>query len=768
MKVLPGFNNCVELVEFLHQEANDIVRYPVIYILVKGLKAWQDLIIRLRFEVDRVINLSSLCAEAPDAFPYLGNLPGELEKYKDKKVLVLPLAECIRLNIKQSSVLGKLAQWQSVGKTRVYIPLLDLEDIYLQEMNAIARFRNGLLPETLTLGDNNYNAYDRTDIRYTVDLQISSLPLNGFSGTIVNGIKAYLEIWETGGINRINLVTQYAYLLKERMGNFNIKICKNSFEVVEYISGSFSAIKKEWGLENQWFWLAGEIKWQEDFNEMAARLLNVKVYDEIQLFALWHAFDENRRWLLWLWSKMQNNAGPYLQRVIQNCTDYKSFTEDMINCNFNLHMDPVMLKERVSILTYMRIKEMPSSYWQYMADLKDPLEKLKSLTGITEQEKEEIVLVVKELLEVNMEKEKWWSYLEISYPELASYLTMFNFSDELLNKYFEHYTSSKVLNNPKEEILKIANEYSREKKYWRYFTRDILLEKFKNQEYPIFWVDGMGLEWLGLLKGLFYAQDIMFDVQVARANLPTSTEFNKGWMGENEVERNLDDIAHKHNYSFPNSLIEQIEVIKKVVKKTALMLSIHKCVIITSDHGLTRFASRGEKITPPERANVHKWGRFARLTGGCSLDDIMDDLWVTDGDKVILAVHNIFLGGSAISKEVHGGATPEESLVPVIRLYKKDDKALSRPEFKVSDHRVKLNAKGEGYLIITAPVNNILMRVSGFTFYGIPTKGTNKWNIFVSNLKAGDYTAILEYDGGYLGEVRFKLIKGMVENKLGL
>lgn len=753
---MPKFSDCSQMIDFLQKEASEKTRFPIRFILIKGLKAWRDVINILNFEVNEVIRLSSLCQD-DDVFPFLEDLLPLIEKFKDKKIAILPLAECLRFDNERSSILRELASWQSVGYGRVYIPLLDIEDIYEQEMNVLPRFRDGEIPQAWAVkGDDN------------VELRILPFEIKDWTCVTIKGIKAYLKTWEKGGQYQLCLVTRYAPYLKERMSNFAVRVCRNSFETIIQISQDVPEIKKEWGKEHQWQWLAQEMNWQENFNDMVARILNVHNYDVLHLFTLWNTFDENKRWLLWLWSKVQIGSESYLQRVLKECNDYNQFVEGVVNGGFYGQLDVSLLKERKTLLEYMKLKEMPATYWQQVLELQNPLEKLKSLTGITDQEKEAIVLAVKDLLETNKEKETWWPFLEICYPELSYYLSPYDYKDETISNYFNLYTFSRILDSPKKELLRLASHFSKQKKFWEFPTRDSLLEKYQDQGYIIYWIDGMGLEWVGLIKGLLKQEGINLKIEVARANLPTTTKSNKGWTAEKEVERGIDDTAHKYNYSFPSSLINQLDIIKKVVERTALLINQNKNVIITSDHGLTRFASQGEKISPPKGAQVHKWGRFAILNDNSTQEEFQDLPCLIDGDKVILTVHNIFSGGSGTSREVHGGATLEESLVPVIKLYKLEDKVSSRPNFKISDNRIKLNAKGEGYLIITAQVRLISLRVSGKIFYGASTKGTNKWKIYITGLKAGEHLGILEYEDGYLGEVKFKLVKGLVEDDMGL
>lgn len=752
---MPEFYDCTQLSQFLQSEANERTRFPTRFILVRGLEIWWDVVNRLMVESDEIIALSSLCEES-DVFPFLDDLFPLLDQYKGigKKVLVLPLAECIRLGFDSGEILRKLAAREDVGYGRIYIPLFEIEEEFKQTMIGSSRFQDMEMPDAWSvIGKGN------------VKLQVVPFDLKGWPGKSVKGIKAYLKKWEKSGEANLCLVTRNAPNLRERFGNFHVRVYKDGFDVISAATQGITVIKKEWGQEKQWQWLAKEIKWQEKFDELAARLFNVNSYDALQLFSQWSAYNDDKKWLLWLWSKTQIYQDNYLKRVMSASINFRQFTEDVSNSSFNKEMDFEMLKERKCLLEYMKVSEMPPSYWKYIEELSDPLEKLKYLTGITDREKEEIVLAVKSLLEENKETKIWWPYLEISFPELANYLVPVDYEDELINRYYHAYKYSRVMDRPTKELLELAGQASEQKKQLMFQTRNSLLEQFHDH---ILWVDGMGLEWLGLIKELFAQEGIKMKVMIARASMPTTTKFNKGWVEEKDVERGIDDIAHKHNYRFPGSFIEQISVLKNVAKKAAALLNTYKSIIITSDHGLTRFAFHEGKVEPPEGAKVHKWGRYAELGNNVIHEDFYNPDWLTENNKIILKGHKIFSGSSRNKGEVHGGATLEESLVPIIKIYKEAGVTVSKPNFKLSEQRIKLNTKGEGYLIITAQVNKLSLRVSDKVFYGVPTKGANKWNIFIKGLGPGEYKGKLEYEDGYLGEVEFKLVKGLVQDDLGL
>ena len=123
------FNEHTSLLDFLKQEAKEPTRYPARFILVRGLAAWRKLLEELRSFVDEVFVLSSLCT-GDDVFPNLDGLTFLLKKKGAEKILVLPLAECLRFFREAGPVIRELATWEEIGYKKVYLPLFELDDIY--------------------------------------------------------------------------------------------------------------------------------------------------------------------------------------------------------------------------------------------------------------------------------------------------------------------------------------------------------------------------------------------------------------------------------------------------------------------------------------------------------------------------------------------------------------------------------------------------------------------------------------------------------------
>jgi len=284
----------------------------------------------------------------------------------------------------------------------------------------------------------------------------------------------------------------------------------------------------------------------------------------------------------------------------------------------------------------------------------------------------------------------------------------------------------------------------------------------------ILWVDGLGMEWLGvLLETLRTREDVSVTIEVARANLPTTTENNRGWDTEKAVVRTIDRDGHEVPY--PWALIKQLSTVREVANRALSFLDTMEQVVITADHGLTRFAKTSGGIRLAGNVQVHKWGRCATVPSGFSLKPELQADCLLQGCTLILLTHEKFYGQSGTAYQVHGGATPEEWLVPVVR-GRRIDRGYGVQAVRVLTPQVLFNVRGEGELrveLVGYKGKAVELRTSQYIFEGKQTPG-GVWVFYLRGLKGGRYQGFLQGDAGELAEIEFDAVRGLVEEDLGL
>ncbi len=189
----------------------------------------------------------------------------------------------------------------------------------------------------------------------------------------------------------------------------------------------------------------------------------------------------------------------------------------------------------------------------------------------------------------------------------------------------------------------------------------------------------MGVEYLAYIVEAAKRRGLMVSVKVGRANLPTITSVNNQFFYEwpkehREKIEDLDEVKHKDkggytygpNNRYPIHLAQELIIISDAIDRAATELALrhYDKYIIASDHGASRLAviSGIEEKYETDTRGEHS-GRC------CKKFDNYDLEFATEENGfVVLANYGRFKGSRAANVEVHGGATLEEVIVPVIEL----------------------------------------------------------------------------------------------------
>lgn len=746
-----------DLMSYLRDESAKGERFATRFILIQGCQAWDDLVPKLTFEVDRVVRLSEFCSGS-DVLPDMTRLVSYLkeETASCDSILLTPLSECIRLDPESAEVIRSLAEWPTEKIRRIYVPLLAAEEFFFQEINRVLRYQAGELPKLWSLKGEGSS-------------EVIVAPFSGFAGRqIARGIREYLALWEQSSVRKVWLITAMAPWLPVRQvrSECRVRLYPSSFDYIRRNIG-WEELREEWGSPQQWEWLAAQVQEGDSLDRLAGRLLNVTEYDAGQLLALWGDLDNHRRWLVWLWSKGRSKPGTYLHHILNHNGNMDDFSHDAILAIFSLPPSVSVSRERKEILQRLGVSLMPTEFWERYSELADPLDQVRVLTNLSAAEKEKLVLCTGELLN-RYPTHLWWEYLEVSFPELTWYLQPAVTGDEFADLYFPAYTRCRLKDQVDDQLAALITKWAGQQLLWRYPGRSDLLAKERTAGARILWVDAMGAEWTGLLTQLLATRgQVESEVRITRAHLQTTTEANKEWENGEDVERGLDDIAHHYAYRFPEAFLKAFEVIEEVAAEALALLLKYPVVVITSDHGLSRFAATSDaKVDVPEGAQVDPRGRYA-LLGEDGYVSRNNDGWVMENGTAYMLTHDRFRGGSAHHGEVHSGATPEEYLTPVVIVRKAGDDA--QPRFNIETKLVKLSAKGEGVLILRCnrKVASVELRVAGNVLSGQSGPGLT-WSFSLKGWKAGKFIGKLYTSNQMIGEVVFDVVRGFIQDDLGL
>ena len=187
---------------------------------------------------------------------------------------------------------------------------------------------------------------------------------------------------------------------------------------------------------------------------------------------------------------------------------------------------------------------------------------------------------------------------------------------------------------------------------------------------------------------------MFYNIEIGYANIPTITEYNNDFIKHRNVAtpfRELDKV--KHELKYPEYIPYEFVLIEKALKNAIALLSEYDRVIITSDHGASRLAviGQGNTVKAKETSKVERHGRYcidryvqySHEFLGC----------IDYGEYHVFADYDRFSISGRVQGEIHGGASLEEVLVPIIELSKKPFDILDIPILLTPEVRLKAGQK---------------------------------------------------------------------------
>lgn len=348
------------------------------------------------------------------------------------------------------------------------------------------------------------------------------------------------------------------------------------------------------------------------------------------------------------------------------------------------------------------------------------------LTDLTQPEKEKIIAWL-DTYGSNYTREELISILNNVYPDLASYLSKFHFKNELLDSYFETYKYQKVVNRILPSFEVVVNEQSTKMEFVTLLKpRTSYIDKLDMQNSRAFFIDALGVEYLGFIQQKCNEYNLSVNIICARCELPSLTEYNKEFVETLTLAgcpisdvKDLDEIKHHGENSFdyekektPIYLIKELEVIDDLLKQiqASVFGGQYSKAIIISDHGASRLAvlHGTENVWSMATKGEHS-GRCCRI----SEIDSKPDFAIEESGFWVLANYDRFKGSRRANVEVHGGASIEEVAVPIIEI---TQKSTNIEAFIVDTSKVlTLGAKEHAVIKLYVGIknNNIAIKLDG-------------------------------------------------------
>ena len=580
---------------------------------------------------------------------------------------------------------------------------------------------------------------------FDLNLSVSPLCVSMFE---INGLKNLLSLLEDGKNGSVEFNTDLSF----PDALCRIRDIKDSYEAITRIVTGFG-IPKSCGEDHHWDYLL------EQVNEYGT----LKDVFEI------HKFNDNSNssfyariagvsdvcWLYYLYLKLAiaTEKNTYLRLVLGCSSDFEDFKKRIINQIIEIPHTDEQFHDY-----YMERKKLLSGYpeaeiAQFIINNRiNPQESIYKLTDNTMVEKQEIISLLSQFGQQDI--------LSEIYPDLCMYLEKYHFQgdtlSEELTEYFETYKQQKIANVIDDTFMEKVKKYAVSRDYNRLRTRDELIASIDKEATFLCWIDALGVEYLAYIVEVAKKKGLMISVKVGRAKLPTITSINNqffyDWPEENrEKIEELDEVKHKEKGGYkygPNNrnpihLAKELEIISDAIDRAATELALrhYDKYVIASDHGASRLAviSGIEERYETDTRGEHS-GRC------CKTFENYDLAFATEENGfVVLANYGRFKGSRTANVEVHGGATLEEVIVPVIELSLADNSIkieLANPNV-VSDFREGADL----YIYVNKSLSQKLsVHVDGEVSQSVKTD-ENHYKVHVSNMKRAKTYAVDVYIG---------------------
>lgn len=301
--------------------------------------------------------------------------------------------------------------------------------------------------------------------------------------------------------------------------------------------------------------------------------------------------DNPIHWRSYLRFLLQGTTSPYFRLVLHNSPDYAAYQREIVAAILHMPCDAdgfhQLYQERKMFLR--QHPELDISEYVRNSFVKDA-DRIHYLTDNTFVEKH---AVIEEVSRRNLSI----GDIEEVYPDLAAYFTDYAFSGaecELLTEYFSEYKRQKVKNKLSAEFLKcvLAISLPGQRKYVSLPARNLLILQMKDERSGLYWIDALGVEYLGYIKKVAKELGLWLEIRIGRASVPTLTEFNRdfydNWTGfKYPKESRLDEKKHEGvgaSSSIDPSihLAEELSIIRKSLQTIKSGLLEKKLTIFCS------------------------------------------------------------------------------------------------------------------------------------------------------------------------------------------
>lgn len=469
---------------------------------------------------------------------------------------------------------------------------------------------------------------------------------------------------------------------------YDIKDFDTKYRILAKAFPVLNSFDENFGTEDQWNFLDSQINSFPDGLDIAYKGFGGKT-GIASKFSQFGDFDTDTKWFYLLLLKLYGcEDNKYLADAARNSEILSAFPDhiyqDILEFSPKNQCFAEIYKDRKLLLRNLKTNPEAAAKFCKMVWSKEE-DAIYYLTDTSTIEKETIIEYLSKYGK-QLGRKEVISRLEKVYPALAIYLSDYSYGIPLLDKYFKAYKFDKLTNSISDEMRTMVEEQAVKREYNSMLNpRSLIIDSLEVDGCELYFMDAMGGEYLSYLQTVFFENGFNFSAQLARCELPSITSVNKEFIEHFKhhgckinSRKDLDELKHEggdsydyENTKLPIHMIQELDIIDRLVYHLKASLDKGNRVFIIADHGTSRLAVINEQ------ENQFELSEKGKHSGRCcpkSDTDEKPENATESNDFWCLANYDRFKGGRKALVEVHGGATLEEITVPIIEVSKQEKK----------------------------------------------------------------------------------------------
>lgn len=620
-------------------------------------------------------------------------------------------------------------------------------------------------------------------------IYLASPEENSFGQLVLPNIQALLEKLEqydpVGGETSFAVRTSlHKEVFSESM--YSIRSSKGIYkELLRAFPVLKGDLEESWGTKEDWERFAQEWKECLSWGALAEKHFGIDAHFSAILEREYEQADTYETWLYWLLLKVQGaSEDAYMSYALGKSRHWQDLWEHIFlslsSLSFQMREFEKYCEGRKRLLEGQAIPATWVSEYQDAIAQKGRDAIWYLFAGTAWEEK----MLFQCLADYDYTKEEVMGVLKTHFPDLFAYMKSFIFTMHqkvperlvpLLTKYFDDYKWQKLMNHLTPDFKAQVNTLAEHRVYNQFPIRSLALSQMKKENTMMYFVDALGVEYLSYISEKCKTYGLLLSIQVVHGELPSITSQNTEFMNADVTNiKDLDALKHEsqtYNYEkqkIPLHLVAELKAIDGVLQtiRDGLLMKEMKSAIIISDHGATRLAvlndeEYGAEFIVGESKGQHS-GRCCQVE-----EDPGIPFAAYENGYAVLANYMRFKGSRKADVEVHGGATLEETLVPLLQISLKPKDPMV--EFQPALVQLRKKEVGELLLVTNFDMADPYIIVNGKIYRGKLDTHRRRAIISLPDMKrTHDYMADI-YDGDTLlkEQVAFHVKKEVAKDNLG-